>query len=88
MAKIRPSLFRNNTNNIALIKSIYSLMKYFADYLLGIYRTSVEEGLVLSKAPRCGGVPGTPSTRRWRQADQKFNVILSYVVNLRLAWTT
>lgn len=88
LVEIRPSLFLNNTNNIALIKSIYSLMKYFADYLLVIYRTSVEEGLALTKAPRCGGAPGTPAPRRWRQADQKVNVILSYVVSLRLAWTT
>lgn len=41
LVKIRTSLFLNNTNDIALIEGIYHLMKYFTDYFLGIYRTSV-----------------------------------------------
>lgn len=41
LVKIRAFLFFNDTNNIALGKSIYNFMKYFPDYYLGVYRKSV-----------------------------------------------
>lgn len=32
--------------------------------------------------------PVVPARRKWRQKDQKFKVLLSYKMSLRLAWAT